>query len=118
MPSGAPGDGLPEDSPPDDLGLGLALPPEAHRLSPEETAAVLAPQIGRLLGERRDWLLSRLYRLDVRERDIKAALATDADAALGLARLIVARHHERRRTRARYRPLPEPYDEELGDMSW
>ena len=97
-------------------GLNLAALPD--HLSAAEVLALLEPQIRRHLRERRDWLLSKLYRLDVRERDIKAALASDTDAATALASLILARHHERMATRALHRPLDEPWDAELGDMSW
>ena len=96
--------------------LRLPTPPEG--LSEGELLALLATHVGRLLATERDWLLSKLYRLDVREADIKAALAGGGDVGGALARLILDRHRERMRARARHSPLAEPFDPELGDMSW
>ena len=70
------------------------------------------------IGERRDWLLSKLYRLDVREVDIKDVLAAADDPAAGLARLVLDRHYERRAARAKHTPMAEAFDAELGDMGW
>ena len=95
----------------------LALP-DADALSEPELLALLTAHVRRLLRDERDWLLSKLYRLDVRERDIGAVLAAGGDAAEGLAGLILARHRERAASRERYRPVAEPWDEELGDMSF
>ena len=102
-----------------DYATELALPHAPDETLPEaEILALLTTHVRRLLATERDWLLSKLYRLDVRERDINAVLASRQDAAEGLAALILARHHERAAARAKYRPVVEPWDEELGDMSW
>ena len=101
----------------DDYAGALALP-FTEGWSERELLALLTTHVRRLLRDERDWLLSKLYRLDVRERDIQAVLAGGGDAAEGLAGLILARHHERAATREKYRLVEEPWDEELGDMSW
>lgn len=100
-----------------DFATELTLPP-VDGLTEAELLALLTSHVRRLLDTERDWLLSKLYRLDVGERDIKAALAREADAAAALAHLILTRHRERMAARASHQPLPEPYNPELGDMSW
>ncbi len=96
----------------------LAFPPPAEGLCDAQVHALLSEHIARLLATKRDWLLSKLYRLDVRERDLRRLLATEADAAAGLARLVLDRHYERAQARRDHSPMQEPYDPELGDMSW
>ncbi len=96
----------------------LALATPIDGLCDAQIHALLTEHIARLLATKRDWLLSKLYRLDVRERDLRRLLATDADAAGGLARLVLDRHYERARARFNHRPMQEPFDPELGDISW
>lgn len=84
-----------------------------------EVEAIVSHQVAHLLATRRDWLLGKLYRLDVRETDIKAALAqAEADVPTALARLIVERQRERIAVKRRVRVRPLRRDEQLGDMSW
>ena len=84
-----------------------------------EVIALLRVEVARHLVERRDWLLSKLYRLDIREADIQQVLAqADLDPAEGLAGLILARHREREAARATHIPLPEDPNEDYGDLSW
>ncbi len=96
----------------------LALPTPVDGLTDGEVHTLLTEHIARLLVTKRDWLLSKLYRLDVRERDLRRLLVSDADAAKGLARLVLDRHYERAQTRRNIEPLVEPDDPELGDISW
>ena len=86
----------------------LALPTPVDGLCDAQVHQLLSEHIARLLVSKRDWLLSKLYRLDVRERDLRRLLASDADAAAGLARLVLDRHYERARTRGEHQPMQEP----------
>ena len=93
---------------------------DAQRFSESELLALLAREVAYLLGTRRDWLLGKLYRLDVRERDIKAALAVpQADVPTALATLIVARQRERAAVKAQVCSTPfDARNTEAGDLSW
>ena len=84
-----------------------------------EVEAIVSHQVAHLLATRRDWLLGKLYRLDVRETDIKAALAqAEADVPTALARLIVERQRERANVKASFKVAPFPSSDEDGDLSW
>ena len=98
--------------------LGLARDnAEGRRYGEEELLELLTGWIAQLLDARRDWLLGKLYRMDVRERDILAALAVpDARPARALARLVLERQRERLAARARYRS--PPLDEDEGALRW
>ncbi len=94
----------------------LSIP---EHLPDSEIVELLRVEIARHLKDRRDWILSKLYRLDIRESDIKQVLArADLDPATGLARLVLERHRERQASRASNEPLPEPEDPEFGDLAW
>ena len=81
----------------------LPLPPD-HAYTEAEVVALLRERIADLLASDRDWLLGKMYRLDVRERDLLAALAAPAvDVPGALAALVVARQRERAAARERYR---------------
>ena len=97
--------------------------PQDRAYSDAELEELLSVKVTELLETQRDWLLGKLYRLDVREGDIKAVLAGDsADIPKGLARLIVARHRQRIEARRRHADSAEAthlkQDTEYGDLSW
>ena len=99
----------------------LEVPLDGRTLTDEEAFRLIELQIGYLLKHRRDWLLGKLYRLDVRERDIKAALATCAsnEVAAALTNLVFARQRERAATRQRYgAQSKDALPEDLKDLSW
>ena len=103
----------------DDAGAELLQLPDPGAYTPEEVHPLLRAQVAHLLTHRRAWLFGKLYRLDVRERDLKAALAQPGgDVAGALATLIIARQAERLATRSRASARPEAADEEFGDLSW
>lgn len=77
------------------------LPPSGHGYSEAEVLELLRGRIAALLDTERAWLLGKLYRLDVRERDIKLALR-QAEVAGALAGLVMARQRERVAARARW----------------
>ncbi len=99
---------------PDRPGLDLSV--ASSELPEAEVLRLLAAQIQHLLLTQRDWLLGKLYRLDVREADIRAALRNPVPElpARALARLVLARHRERVRTKARF--SSPPLDDE--DLRW
>ena len=100
---------------------GVLADPTARRLSPAETIELLRRQIAHLLAHRRDWLLGKLYRLDVRERDIRAALAQPGlEPAAALARLVYERQAERLAARRAHasRPIPQSERDAFGDLDW
>lgn len=87
-----------------------------HAPPPSDEAGLrawLVGQIADLLLTRPALLLSHLYRVDVREADVQAALAA-ADPAAALADALIAREAEKARYRARYRPSP-PADNAPAD---
>ena len=92
----------------------LFVPPGDRHYSPEEVHALLTARITHLLEERRAWLLGKLYRLDVRERDLKAALASASEVPAALATLVMERQVERAEVKTRVRV--EPIDD--GDLRW
>lgn len=90
------------------------LPPTDHGYTEAEVLALLRERVASLLESDRDWLLGKLYRLDVRERDLQRALARPSvDVAAALAELILARQRERLAARRRYPPRRADVDPEL-----
>jgi hypothetical protein len=64
---------------------------------------ILAVRVEEMMRDDLDLLLSTLYRLDVYEHKIKAALQSpEIPPALGLARLILERQKEKIATRLKY----------------
>jgi hypothetical protein len=74
-------------------------------LTEEQLIAALAERIDEMLKHRIEVLMSTLYRLDVSERKVDAAMQPDAvlPPNVGIAALIVARQKERLRTKALYK---------------
>ncbi len=69
----------------------------------EELFNHLVDHIAYLLDHNRDFLMSLLYRLDVRESSIKAYMSkTDLSPAEVIARLIIERQIERIKTKQSY----------------
>lgn len=85
-------------------------------LSEAEVIQLLADEIDRLMHRRMEWLLSKLYTMDVAERDVHDALhpSSPVPSNLALARLVFDRQRRRVETKARYKP--EPLEDE--DMAW
>ncbi len=87
------------------------LEPSDKTLSPEEVLRLLSDHVDWLMEHRMEWLLSLMYRMDIDERLVEAALLPNAPepANIGLAKLILARQQARARTKQTYRP------EDLGE---
>lgn len=92
----------------------LPAAPDAP-ISEAELLRLLCDQVDYYLQHRMEWLLSTLYRLDVKEELVNAALhpAAPEPANLGLARLILERQKQRAHTKLNIQA--EPLDE---DMQW
>ena len=93
------------------------LDPTPEPPGEEELLRLLTLRIEYLIEHRMDYLLSLLYRMDVLEPKIKAALHPLAPdpPALGLAKRVLERQKERNQTRKQYPPptiLPEDDDGE------
>ncbi|RME95792.1 MAG: hypothetical protein D6772_12715 [Bacteroidetes bacterium] len=80
-------------------------------LSEEELLQLLADEVDHLIERRMEWLLSLMYRMDIEEARVQAALSPHAaePANVGLARLILARQQQRVHTKQTYKP------EKLGE---
>lgn len=73
-----------------------------------ELLDVLTERIGQMLEQQPDYLMSLLYRLDVLEHKIKAAMhpAAPEPAHKGLARLVLERQQQRIATKRNVKPKP------------
>ena len=83
-------------------------------VSEDELLDMLAQQMDFLIEKRTEFLFSLMYRLDVDERKVAAALSPLAPepANIGLARLVIARQKQRAFTKQHYK------QEKLDDMDW
>lgn len=90
------------------------LEPMAEPLTEEQLFELLAEHIEWLIEHRLEWLLSLMYRLDIAEEKVRAALSPLAPEPphRGLARLVLERQKQRVFTKQHYRP------EELDDEEW
>lgn len=81
------------------------------QLSEEELLRLLIDHVDFLIDRRMEWLLSLMYRMDIDEEKVNAALhpAAPEPANIGLAKLILARQQARVRTKVAYPP------EDLGE---
>ena len=79
--------------------------------SEEDLLRMLVDHLDFLIDNRMEWLLSLMYRMDIEEAKVQAAvLPTAAEPAnIGLARLILERQKRRVYTKQHYRP------EDLGE---
>lgn len=84
-------------------------------LSEEALFQLLSDRIGWLIEHRLEWLLSLMYRLDIDENQVNAALHPLADEPVNmrLARLVLERQKQRARTKQQYQP---PILDE--DLAW
>lgn len=82
-------------------------------VSPEQIIAALAWRIDQLIVANPDQLFSMLYRLDISERKIKEAMATDEDVTKKIAVLIYERQLEKIISRRHFRSA-SPED----DLAW
>jgi hypothetical protein len=75
-------------------------------LTEEELLRMLIDHIDWLLEKRMEWLLSLMYRMDIDERKVHAALLPNAPepANIGLAKLVLERQKQRVQTKQAYRP--------------
>ncbi|MEL6140443.1 MAG: hypothetical protein AAFQ37_01545 [Bacteroidota bacterium] len=91
-------------------------PLDEQRLSEAEVIQLLADEIDRLMQTRLEWLLSKLYTMDVGEADVSAAMhpASPIPANLALAKLVYQRQRRRAYTKAHFKP--QPLDDE--DLAW
>jgi hypothetical protein len=83
-------------------------------LTEQELFDLLANAVAYMIESRLDFLLSLMYRLDIDEQSIRAALAPDAPelANIGLAKLILQRQKDRIFTKMKYKQPP------LEDSDW
>ena len=74
-------------------------------LSEEELLRSLADHIAFMLERELEYLLSSLYRMDVAEQKVSAALHPNAPepANIGIARLIIVRQKKRLQTKQEYK---------------
>lgn len=74
-------------------------------LTEEELLAALTEHVAYMMERQMEYLLSALYRMDVAEQRVNAALRPDAPVppARGIAQLIIDRQRERVRTKRTYR---------------
>ena len=79
--------------------------------SEEDLLRMLVDHLDFLIDNRMEWLLSLMYRMDIDEAKVQAALLPTATepANIGLARLILERQKRRVFTKQHYRP------EDLGE---
>ncbi len=77
----------------------------AETLTEEELLRLLADQVAYLIDHKLEFLLSLMYRLDIDERKVNAALSPFAEepANLALARLILERQIQRVFTKQHYK---------------
>jgi hypothetical protein len=87
------------------------LAPTAEQLSEAELLQLLADEVDHLIERRMEWLLSLMYRMDIDESRVQAAISPLAPepANIGLARLILERQQQRVHTKQTYKP------EDLGE---
>ncbi len=88
-------------------------PPESEA----ELLEILSQQIEWMLNERTEFLFSLLYRHDVEEKKIVAALDPSAPEPphIGLARLVLERQKERIETKRRFH---SPDSDALAEFNW
>lgn len=97
----------------------IQIPPTERTFSEEEIVNILRQQVAYLLDNKRDWLLGKLYRLDIREHDIKVALNSPHEApSTALAKLILTRQQERASVKETVKFKPLDPDGEFGDLIW
>lgn len=82
-------------------------------ITEEQLFEILSEQIAYLIEHRLEFLLSLMYRLDIDERKVEAALSPRAPemAHKGLARLVLDRQKQRVFTKRAYKP-PKLEDDE------
>lgn len=93
-----------------DFGLDIGDKP----LTEQELFDLLADEVAYMIERRFEFLLSLMYRLDVKESKVRKALAPDAPemANVGIARLILQRQKDRIYTKMKYKQKP------LDDMDF
>jgi hypothetical protein len=90
--------------------FGLALP---DLVSEEKIIAALTHRVDQLIAGNPDQLFSMLYRLDISERKIKAAMAGETEVTKKIAVLIYERQLEKIISRKNFKS-PPPDD----DLAW
>ena len=95
--------------------FGLEIGPEP--LTEQQLFELVANEVAYMIEHRMETLFSLLYRLDVSERKIRAALAAEAaePANVILAKLIIDRQKQRIITKMQYR---QDKIEDLGDLEF
>ena len=90
---------------------------EDYTMPEEELFSLLADKVAYMIEYRLDFLLSLMYRLDIKEAFINQALspANDDPANIALAQLILDRHKQRIFTKQHYKQ--EKLDD-LGDLEF
>lgn len=90
-----------------------------EKLDEAELLDLLANRIAWLIEHRMEWLLSLMYRMDVNEAKVSAALHPMAPepANVGLARLVLERQKQRAFTK-QHIMSPPLAEEDLADLAW
>ncbi len=88
--------------------------PAAGKAEEKELLMLLAERIANLIAEQPEYLFSLLYRLDVSEEKVHAALLNTEDkpANILLAELVLERQKQRAATRLKYKQ--KPLDDEMA----
>jgi|APTNR8051073442_1049403.scaffolds.fasta_scaffold01607_5 hypothetical protein len=84
----------------------------------DELFELLSNHIAWLIEHRLEWLLSLMYRMDIDEARVSAALHPLAaePANIGLARLVLERQRQRAQTKRDYQP--PKLDDDMADLAW
>lgn len=87
---------------------------EGESITEEQLLMLLAERMDFLIQNRPEFLFSLMYRLDVDERKVEAALSPFAPEPghIGLARLVIERQRKRAFTKQFYK------QEDLDDLDW
>ena len=88
------------------LAQDFSIEPRAGGITEEELLRMLSEQIAFLIENRMEFLLSLMYRLDIDERKIEAALLPNSPIPPheAIARLVLDRQKKRAYTKLHYRP--------------
>jgi len=75
-------------------------------ISEEELYQAIQDRVANMLDKQPELLMSYLYRLDIEETKIKAAINSNVETVKGLAVLILERQKQRIETKSKYQQGP------------
>jgi hypothetical protein len=93
------------------------LPAEDSFITEAQLEMALSERISYMIEHELERLFSILYRLDVSEQKVHAALKLENEipSALAVARLIIARQKEKAATRMRYREEEPDFEDDVTE---